>query len=514
MEFSAADRRQLESLGIDPQRAARQLELLRAGQAWSRLERPCTPGDGILRINDDYHATLDRYFDRAAEAGRLTRFVPASGAASRMFKPLYADEATLATCRDNAPGSEAAPDVQELCRFLEQLDDFAFTPALAETMTANGQRLSQAIRERDLAPIIQNLLEPMGLGYAELPKGLLAFHAVADGARSPFVEHQAEAALLLGPGQLATLHFTVSPQHQALFEAEAVRWQQRLQEAYGCLFAISYSIQKPSTDTLALTAADQPLRDDNGQLVLRPGGHGALIENLDDLQGDIILVRNIDNVVPDERKSANLTTTRLLAGTLLELQEEQHGLLKSLHAQGDEPTLRELALAFLRDRLQAEVADDIALAELSALLDRPLRVCGMVPVAGEPGGGPFWVRGVDGRLSRQIVEGAQIDKTDPGQADILACSTHFNPVDMACAVRDWRGELYDLGRFIDHDAVIVTAKSQAGEEIRVLELPGLWNGAMAGWHTLFVEIPAEAFNPVKTVFDLLRPAHQGLGKGA
>ena len=242
--------------------------------------------------------------------------------------------------------------------------------------------------------------------------------------------------------------------------------------------------------------------------MLRPGGHGALIENLNDLAGDIILVRNIDNVVPDAHKEANLAWTKLLAGYLLEVQEEQYALLKALHEQPNDPTVRELVICFLADRLQAEVSladDSKALLER---LDRPLRVCGMVPNSGEPGGGPFWVRDGQGRVTKQIVEGAQIEKNAPEQADILARATHFNPVDMVCGVSDWRGRPYDLTRFVDEAAVIITSKSQGGEEVRVLELPGLWNGGMAGWHTLFVEIPPEAFNPVKTVFDLLRPAHQ------
>jgi len=509
VEFTATDLGQLNEHGILAERAARQLELLRIGQAWTRLERPCRLGDGILQMEDP-SGSFKLAFNKAVAAGRLTRFVPASGAATRMFRQLHADqEVFLAASRSSQASPQAGAPECDLRRFFEALPDFAFCQDLAKAMTDDGVDFNAALEQRDIALLVRYLLEPCGLGYGQLPKGLLAFHREKDGARTPFIEHQAEAALLCGSDGRMRLHFTVTPDHLELFEAQRAAWQQVLNETYGCQLEIDYSVQKPSTDTLALDADGQPLRDEHDRLVLRPGGHGALIENLQDLQGDIVLVRNIDNVVPDARKGANLKTTQLLTGLLLSLQEEQQTLLKSLHTEGDEPVVRDLCLSFLCDRLQVEVPFDAGLDTLIELLDRPLRVCGMVVNEGEPGGGPFWVRGEDGRVTPQIVEGAQIDQNDPEQVAILQQSTHFNPVDMVCAVRNWRGQPYDLSRFIDHDAVIVTNKSQQGHSFRVLELPGLWNGAMAHWHTLFVEIPPEAFNPVKTVFDLLRPAHQG-----
>lgn len=508
MELTPSDIQQLEALGIDPARAERQLAMLRAGQAWMKLERPCRPGDGIIQLDRSDLTVSDQLFEQAVDNGRLMRFVPASGAASRMFAPLHAEPEVFEAARAPQPGPK--PDEAELGlrRFFDNLKKFAFFSDLAQAMDDDGLDIDAAIARRDVGLLIRYLLEPCGLGYDSLPKGLLAFHAEIDGVRTPFVEHQAEAALLCGPGGNARLHFTVSPDHLALFKAQYAAWQHALEQTYGALIEVSYSVQKPSTDTLALGADGGPLRDADGRLILRPGGHGALLENLENLRGDLLLVRNIDNVVPDRRKSINLETTRALTGLLLNLQKEQHALLRGLHADGDEPILRDLCFAFLCDRLQLELPFDAELATLVDLLDRPLRVCGMVANEGEPGGGPFWVRGADGRLTPQIVEGAQIDQTDPDQVAILKQSTHFNPVDMACAVRNWRGEPYDLSRFVDAEAVIVTEKDHEGQTIRALELPGLWNGAMAHWHTLFVEIPAEAFNPVKTVFDLLRPAHQ------
>lgn len=508
MTFSAEDKKKLIELGIDVARASRQVNLLRTGQVDIKLERPCIPHDGITQIQVEAFSRLDKHFANAARAGRLLRFVPASGAASRMFAPLHADSTIFDACLSPRPAADASPAELDLRRFLQELQSFAFYPDLKSAMSEDGYDLNQAIAERNLPLITRYLLEPCGLGYAQLPKGLLAFHAAADGARTPFIEHLAEAALLNGLSGSVQLHFTVSAEHLHLFKAQLAAWRSTIEETYGTSYEVTYSTQKPSTDTLALNASGLPLRNSEGQLILRPGGHGALLENLNDLAGDIILVRNIDNVVPDAQKAANLSWTKLLTGYLVEIQEEQHALLKTLHGQPDDPVVRDLVISFLADRLQSDVALTSNSKQLMAQLDRPIRVCGMVPNSGEPGGGPFWVRDEHGWLTRQIVEGAQIDKTDPEQARILASSTHFNPVDMVCGVRDWQNRPYDLKQFIDEEAVIVTSKQQEGREVRVLELPGLWNGSMAGWHTLFVEIPPEAFNPVKTVYDLLRPSHQ------
>ena len=421
MNFSAEDLKQLKALDIDPSKALRQLAWLRTGQVDIKLERPCTVGDGIVQIQPSVYSHLNKSFASAMSRGRLRRFVPASGAASRMFSPLYVDAEVLASCRAVQPVSQAGQEELDLRRFLDKLTSFAFYLDLKSAMAEDGHDLQKAVAERDLELIIRYLLEPCGLSYARLPKGLLAFHTASDGARTPFIEHLAEAGLLNGLAGTVSLHFTVSEEHLPLFKAQLAAWHEPISEAYGCSFDVTYSTQKPSTDTLALDAAGQALRDASGKLVLRPGGHGALIENLNDLAGDIILVRNIDNVVPDAHKEANIYWTRLLTGYLLDVQEEQHALSKALHEQPDDPLVRELVVSFLADRLQVEVSltdDSKALLEQ---LDRPLRVCGMVPNSGEPGGGPFWVRDALGRVTRQIVEGAQIDKSSPDQADILEC---------------------------------------------------------------------------------------------
>ncbi len=493
--FSPDDLKQLADHGIPSETALSQLRRLRTGQSWARLDRPCTPGDGILQLPDESRDLLARRFAEAVADNRLSRFIPASGAASRMFAPLIGS-------------AEKTPDEAALRRFVDNLPSFAFFDDLKRAMSEDGHDLEQAIELGDATAIIRYLLEPCGLGYASLPKGLLAFHTGADGPRTPFIEHLAEAALANGLDGEVLLHFTVSTEHLPLFQAQQAAWRRSLEETYGCHFSVSFSVQKPTTDTLALDACGDPLRQADGRLTLRPGGHGALLANLADTQADIVLIRNIDNVVPDAHKADNLQWSKVLTGCLLELQQEQHALLKALREDPDESLTRDLTLAFLCDRLQEDVPLDCNPAQLLDRLDRPIRVCGMVANEGEPGGGPFWVRGADGRISRQIIEASQIDRSDPAQAEILAASTHFNPVDMVCGLRDERGRPYDLHRFIDEEAVIITTKQQEGQEVRILERPGLWNGAMAGWHTLFVEIPATAFNPVKTVFDLLRPAHQ------
>ncbi|MEJ2470550.1 MAG: DUF4301 family protein [Desulfuromonadales bacterium] len=508
MTFSEQDRQQLAAIGLPPQDAERQIKLLSSGQAEIKLERPCRPGDGIIQLAQEQAARCQEMFDQAVAAGRLLRFVPASGAASRMFSPLRVAPETLEEFHGDDGQQATSEAIGNLNRFLDALPRFAFFADLEQALADDGHNLQQAMAARDLALIIRYLLEPCGLGYAQLPKGLLAFHATADGIRTPFIEHLAEAALLAGLDREVALHFTVSPEHLPLFKAQFAAWQETLESTYGCDFRVSYSVQKPATDTLALDPSGQPLRTASGQLVLRPGGHGALLENLNDLAGDIILIRNIDNVVPDQRKHINLEWTKRLVGYLLDVQQEQQALLKALHGQPNDPVVQERVLSFLNDRLQCAIPAAAPYQELLAWLDRPLRVCGMVPSSGEPGGGPFWIRDHRGRMSRQIVEGAQIDSSDPNQAAILKQSTHFNPVDMVCGVRDWQQRPYDLSRYVDQDAVIITCKDQDGQTVRVLERPGLWNGSMAGWHTLFVEIPPEAFNPVKTVFDLLRPAHQ------
>ncbi len=491
MTFTPADLAQLADHDILPAEAERQLAQLRGGQVRARLARPCTVGDGIRELPASRHAALVERFAAAAAAGRVTRFVPASGAATRMFQPLQGGD----------PG--------ELQRFLTELERFPFIVALAEVLARSGQELDGVRRSGNLPVLLAALLETHGLDYARLPKGLLPFHRAAGEVRTAFAEHLAETVQLVGADNPARLHCTVSPEHRALFAQHLAAWQGALEQRYAAPLEVTFSEQQPATDTLALGADGEPLRDADGRLVLRPGGHGALLANLAALAGDLVLIRNIDNVVPDRRKGDNLLWDRLLGGLLLELTESQRTLLERLRQRPADAAGQRRAQEFLREELGRPLADgDRDAVQLIDLLDRPVRVCGMVANQGEPGGGPFWVSGKDGGISRQIVEAAQVDGGDPQQAAILAAATHFNPVDLVCSLRDGRGRPYPLERFVDQTAAIVTSKRQNGQPIGILERPGLWNGGMAGWLTVFVELPACTFNPVKTVFDLLRPAHQ------
>jgi hypothetical protein len=489
--LTPADLTQLADHGIAPAEAARQLAQLRRGQRWTALVRPCTLGDGIRRLTTNEQRSLLAHFAAAAEGGLITRFVPASGAATRMFQPLM------------------APCVHEMERFLAELERFPFHEPLRAALDRSGDAAATAIGTVALPQLLAVLLESHGLNYANLPKGLLAFHRCGSEIRTAFVEHLAETAQLVGPHRLARLHLTVSPEHRVLFARQLDEWQEPLERRYGAPLNVSFSVQHPSTDTLALAADGTPLRDPDGRLVLRPGGHGALLANLAALKARVVLIRNIDNVVPDDRKADNLLWDRLLAGLLLALTTRQTTLLEQLRDDPDGAVTRQAARDFLTGTLGVDLpATGITTDQLTSLLDRPVRVCGMVRNSGEPGGGPFWVRGADGRVSRQIVEASQVDRGDPEQAALLAAATHFNPVDMACSLCDGHGRPYDLERFVDQGAAIVTGKQQNGQPIRILERPGLWNGAMAGWHTVFVELPESTFNPVKTLFDLLRPTHQ------
>jgi hypothetical protein len=353
------------------------------------------------------------------------------------------------------------------------------------------------------------------LDYANLPKGLLKFHRYTDHCRIPFEEHMVEAAATVCDRHgVARLHFTVPLEYQDTVKQYLDRVRPRYERS-GRRYDITLSPQKPSTDTLAVDLEHRPVRDQNGQLLFRPAGHGALLENLHDLQGDIIFIKNIDNIVPDHLKHETNASARMLGGYLVALQQDIFGYLKQLETSRVETSCLQHIFAFARDTLSIVVPEHIACGSeraqvefLRQALNRPLRVCGVVRNAGEPGGGPFWVENEAGEVSLQIIETSQVDPQDPEQQAILAAATHFNPVDLVCGVRDYLGRPFDLRRFRDPNTGFISRKSYAGMPLKALELPGLWNGSMAHWHTVFVEVPLNTFHPVKTVFDLLRPGHQ------
>lgn len=502
-----------------PEEAEHQLELFQRPPRYAKLVRPCTVEDGIEAIKEDSVSRLYELHSAAAEAGRFVKFVPASGAASRMFRELlYFQRGEGRDTTWQAVRSlehDGAGEAAALVEFIDKLGRFAFYDDLVGVLRERGQGEAVLAPTRSLRQILDALLDAAGLGYAELPKGLLKFHAYDTGSRTPFEEHLIEAASYARDREgTSRLHFTVSPEHRERFLARFKTIEADYGAAYDTRFEIGYSEQKPSTDTIAVDLENRPLRDDAGRLRFRPGGHGALIENLNDLGGDLVYVKNIDNVQPDHRKRATLEWKRLLGGLLVQLQGNVFESIQRIRETGLEAEQEE-SVKRISSVLHVGLNGDLPPSKadsrrdhLIERLDRPLRVCGVVPNTGEPGGGPFWVRGTDGVVSTQIVESAQVDPHDEEQQRIFRSSTHFNPVDLVCAVRNLEGKSYDLHRFIDRDAVIVTRKSAEGRDLKAQERPGLWNGAMAGWNTVFVEVPIETFSPVKSVLDLLRPEHQ------
>jgi hypothetical protein len=530
--FSAADRRQMDLLGIAPEEAARQLELLRHPPPHTRVVRPCSLGDGIRAIFPSDEPELAARHDAAARAGRLHKLVPASGAASRMFKALAAllEELEPGDGQPQAETAEPAPvpaPDSEAGRFFAQLPRFAFFADLAAAAARHGVQLQARDATATASPpftaaerriLLECLLTPRGLAFAELPKGLIPFHRYPDGARTPFEEHLVEAADYARDGAgTCRLHFTVSPHHEAGFRELLARRGALLERRLGCRFAVSFSHQHHATDTLAVDAERRPFRLADGSLLFRPGGHGALLANLQEMANRgaaVVLLKNIDNVV-EERLAPEITRwKKLLGGALLGLQQRAFELLAALDAALPDAEILEEAARFAEHELARQLPERFAAASaaeqrhhLLAALDRPLRVAGVVPNTGEPGGGPFWVESADGEISLQIVETSQIGP-EPDQQAALAASTHFSPVDIACALHDRFGRPYDLARFVDPATVFIAAKSHEGRHLHALERPGLWNGAMAGWNTLFVEVPGTTFAPVKTVLDLLRPEHQ------
>jgi hypothetical protein len=513
--LSQDDERRLAESGIGIPEAERQLELLTSARNYAELVRPCTIDDGILRIAPDAVTVLQALHDEAARAGRLSKFVPASGAATRMFRELlhFTRGAGRGSSWDEirARADSGETEARTLVTLVEELPRFAFHADLTRLARDRGGDLSDAGHDE----ILELLLGGEGLGYESLPKGLLGFHAYDEGSRTPFEEHLVEAAgYARNASNECRLHLTVSPEHRARFEMLLGDVRDAYEKRWSARYRVDFSVQKPGTDTLSVDADDRPLRDEQGRLLLRPGGHGALIENLAELDADLLYVKNIDNVQPDRLKRETLEWKRRLAGLLVRLQRRACEWLAELRPDGVAAERIDEAWRFLTQELNVRPDESTGKtpkqrrAYLLDRLDRPLRVCGVVPNTGEPGGGPFWVRGRDGAIAAQIVETAEVDTDDAGQQRLLQRSTHFNPVDLVCALSDAEGRPYDLHRFVDPLAAIVTKKSAEGRELKALERPGLWNGAMAGWNTVFVEVPLATFTPVKSILDLLRPEHQ------
>ena len=504
--FTPEDRKQLSQKGISEQQIENQLRQFREGFPYLHLRAAASIGNGILSPSDsESQAFVEAWEMYKAEGHHITKFVPASGAASRMFKNLF-------EFRD---GEQDAPQSDFMRTFFERLHDFAFFPALDDAcVVLYGEPADALVEAGRFRDVVSALLDDEGLGYGQLPKGLLQFHAYKDCARTPLEEHLVEAALYATSDGKADVHFTVSTEHRELFEELVERVLPEYEKLFGVHYHISFSEQKPSTDTLAATLDNEPFRTDDGRLLFRPGGHGALIQNLSELESDIIFIKNIDNVVPDRLKPATTLWKKVIAGVLVTLQRQAFSYLRRLDEGNVGRAELDEMCQFLRRELCTEVPgiSELSEAELIETLrckfNRPMRVCGMVRNVGEPGGGPFLAFNPDGSVSPQILESSQIDTHNPTYMAMFQGGTHFNPVDLVCATRDYQGNHFDLPRYVDPATGFISSKSKNGRELKALELPGLWNGAMSDWSTIFVEVPLETFNPVKTVNDLLRPQHQ------
>jgi hypothetical protein len=518
VHMSDQDIRQIQAHGLTPEQVRQQLRFFKRPPRFIRLVRAAMVHDGIRRIPV---ADRDGYLNRQAEAarqGRFLKFVPASGGATRMFELLlhyfYHVDQDLAGVID-AELAHGLHRAREFLVFHDCLRQFAFYPELQDLCAARGHNLEDLLAARRYGEILYQVLTEAGLHYQDLPKALIKFHAYGGASRTPLEEHLVEAAAYVqDQGANCRLHLTILPRHRQIFQRFLDRMQPALEERLGCRFTVDYSFQHPATDTLAVDGENRPFRDSQGHLVFRPGGHGALLENLQHLQGDLVYIKNIDNVVPDRLKEPTILWKKILGGLLVDLQGEIHRHLRTLEQTPGRGALAH-ALQFAQERLGLafppsilELPEDLARDFLVRALHRPVRVCGVVQNQGEPGGAPFWIQEADGSLSLQIVEKAQVDLTDPEQRAVWETATHFNPVDLVCAFRDDQGVPFDLANYVDHEAVFISRKSLEGRELKALELPGLWNGAMARWLTVFVEVPINTFNPVKTVFDLLRPEHQ------
>ncbi|MBQ8809377.1 MAG: DUF4301 family protein [Bacteroidales bacterium] len=496
--FRKEDIEQIEQRGSSVQTVEQQVERFKQGFPWMKIVAPATPERGIQVLDEAAVEAAAKYYDGAAINGKC-KFVPASGAASRMFKDLFSGLDALKAGKELADDAPAA-------KFVDQIQSFAFyTPELFGEQTCKCPEYRQAV--------LSKTLTDEGLGYGAKPKGVLKFHKYTDGEiRTAFAEHLVEAQnYMRNEDGTANLVVTISPEHQHLFEEAYAEVKAAYEAKYGVKYNITFTFQDKATDTIAVDVENKPFRTETDSLLFRPAGHGALIYNLNRIEEEVVSIKNIDNVANERLLPETATWKKVLLGKALELRDKIYGYLNALDAEAT-PALCDEIEAFLDNTLcvtlPAASDFDARVAALRAKLNRPIRVAGMVKNQGEPGGGPFIIAEKDGSTSLQVLESVQINMSDDHARECLASATHFNPVDIVCCLHDYKGQSFDLLQYVDEDAGFISSKSYQGRELKALELPGLWNGAMSNWNTLFVEVPLATFNPVKVVLDLLRPAHQ------
>jgi len=498
--FSPKDIQQIKATGISSESAKEQLACYRHGANYLKLDHPCAVKDGIVSIGPAQRERLIDLYESESCQYNLIKFVPASGAASRMFTDWFSA---------SEKGGFGSPEADR--KFLRDLKKFPFFPLIVENQTG-----AELLLKNDITGLLKFILKNDGLNYGNLPKALIPFHRYPEGKLRTALEEQLVEAVgyVAGTDGVCHLHFTVSPEH----EQDITKCLNEIIAQYEDVSPINYSVtlsfQSVSTNTIAVDETNLPLRDAKGQLIFRPGGHGALLKNLNNLDADFIFVKNIDNIVPERLSEKNLPFKKMLGGMALKIQKEIFAFLRRLDA--GEPDFSEvdkiveycaqtLNMVFPNNFFQQTKKEKVQI--LFSLLNRPLRVCGVVKNDGEPGGGPFWVKEKNGMEALQIVESAHVDKTDPEQSAIWAQAQYFNPVDLVCCIRNYRGEKFILDNYVDKNAYLISTKNEKGIRFKALEAPGLWNGSMAYWNTIFMELPLMVFNPVKTVYDLLRPEH-------
>jgi hypothetical protein len=506
--FTNSDLKQLQAKGISVENAEKQLEFFRKGFPYLTIHASASVEKGIIHIDENgqniYIEAWNTYLNGNK---KVLKFDPASGAASRMFKDLFAFLNT---------SSFGQPDTPFLKTFFDEISSFAFYDSLWSVCRKNeGQSIEELIADGEYKKVVENLLLEKGLHYGNYPKGMVCFHNYPEGSRTAVEEHLVEGAMYAcNTAKEVYVHFTVSPEYHDLFQALMDEKLPYYSQYFGVDYFVDFSEQKPSTDTLAVTIDNQLFRDHEGQLLFRPGGHGALIENLNDIEADVVFIKNIDNVVPDRLKPLTVYYKKILAGILVDYQQKIFEYLYLIDSgQYTHEQLLDM-LYFLQNKLYIKnpetkyLEDGELVLYIKSKLNRPLRVCGMVKNVGEPGGGPFLAVNSDGTISPQILESSQIDMENPEAKQIFQQSDYFNPVDLVCALKNYKDEKFDLLQYVDKNTGFISVKSKDGKTLKALELPGLWNGAMSDWNTVFVEVPIETFNPVKTVNDLLREEHR------
>lgn len=507
-ELTQKDLDQIEARGISVSKIKIQLENFEKGFPFANIYNAATVGDGIVKPTDFEIQTCIDNFEKMKDKYKILKFVPSSGAASRMFKEL------VKFSLGNGDDIDKYPDIK---KSLQNIEKFAFADKLKSKLRKYGLNLETLTTNQDYKTIAEFILLDKGLDYQKKPKAMLEFHKYDEDSRTPFEEHLVEGAVYAtDTNKVVHLHYTISSEHRDMFNKKILEVVPKYEEKYGVKYDITLSEQKPKTDMLAINMADGKLvRNSDGSLLFRPGGHGALIENLNDCTEDIIFIKNIDNVTVDRLKGDTYTYKKFIAGLLMMLVEQTNKALEDLDSLSINNARLAQIEAFASTMLQIKtkltyfaLSPREKVAFWHQKLNRPIRVCGMVRNEGEPGGGPYWVKNSIGETSLQIIESSQIDFNNQFQRELVQKSSHFNPVDLVCSVKNYKGNKFNLKKYIDPQTGFISSKSQNGIDMKIQELPGLWNGSMANWITVFVEVPPTTFTPVKTLVDLLRPEHQ------